>query len=108
MAPCLVPVMFTKPANAVAGPFDHISVHPCAQGELDYEAELCVILGKDAKNVPEERALDYVHGYTGGNDLSVRKYQYPEWSGHQFCFAKSFDGFAPIGPFIATASAIRD
>jgi 2-keto-4-pentenoate hydratase/2-oxohepta-3-ene-1,7-dioic acid hydratase in catechol pathway len=100
--------MFTKPANAVVGPYDDVPVHPCAQGELDYEAELCVIIGKDAKDVSEENALDYVHGYTAGNDISARKYQLPEWSGNQYCFAKSFDGFAPVGPYIATAEAIPD
>ena len=100
--------MFTKPADAVTGPFDEIHVHPCARDQLDYEAELCVIIGKDAKNVREEDALEYVHGYTAGNDLSARKYQMPEWSGSQYCFAKSFDGFAPMGPCVATAAAVHD
>ncbi|CAM5999623.1 unnamed protein product [Sphagnum balticum] len=108
MSPAKVPIMFTKPADAVVGPYDDISIHPCAQSELDYEAELCVIIGKDAKNVREEEALDYVHGYTAGNDLSARKYQTPEWSGNQFCYAKSFDGFAPMGPSVATTTAIPD
>ena len=108
MDPAKVPIMFTKPANAVTGPYDDIFVHPCAQNELDYEAELCVIIGKDAKNVTEEEALNYVHGYTAGNDLSARKYQTPEWSGNQFSYAKSFDGFAPIGPYIALPKEIRD
>lgn len=108
MKPVSVPVMFTKPATAVTGPYDDVSIHPCAQEQLDYEAELCVIIGKDAKNVKEADALDYVHGYTAGNDLSARKFQLPEWSGSQYCFAKSFDGFCPIGPYVATTKAIPD
>ena len=100
--------MFTKPADALAGPFDDISVHPIGQAELDYEAELCVIISKDAKNIKEADALDYVLGYTAGNDVTVRTYQLPEYSGNQYCFAKSFDGFAPIGPCIATKEAILD
>jgi transcription initiation factor TFIIH subunit 2 len=108
MKPAAVPIMFTKPADALTGPYDDVEVHECAQPELDYEAELTVILARDAKNVPEDQALDYVLGYTVGNDLSARNYQKPDMSGGQFCYAKSFDGFAPIGPSVTLASAIKD
>lgn len=108
MKPCSTPVVFTKPSDALAGPLDDILVHPIAQPQLDYEAELTVILGKDAKNVKEDEALDYVLGYTVGNDLSARNYQAAEVCGNQFCFAKSFDKFAPIGPSITTTDAIPD
>ena len=67
-----------------------------------------MVIGKDAKNVKAEDALDYVLGYTVGNDVSARNFQLPEVSGGQFCYAKSFDGFAPIGPAIVTTKAIKD
>ncbi|KAH8648845.1 hypothetical protein BGZ61DRAFT_376305 [Ilyonectria robusta] len=102
------PVIFTKPADALAGPFDSISVHPDAQVMLDYEGELTVVIGRDAKNVSEEKALNYVLGYTAGNDVSARNFQTPDVSGGQFCYAKSFDKFAPIGPAIVSTSIIPD
>lgn len=75
---------------------------------LDYEGELTVIVGRDAKNVSEENALDYVLGYTAGNDLSARNFQLPEASGGQFGYSKSFDKFAPIGHTIVAAQKIPD
>ncbi len=102
------PVIFTKPADALAGPFDSVPIHPDAQNMLDYEGEMTVLIGKDAKNVSEEDALDYVPGYTNGNDISARNYQLPEVSGSQYCFAKSMDKFAPVGPAIISASLVPD
>ncbi|KAJ5814579.1 hypothetical protein N7474_006356 [Penicillium riverlandense] len=102
------PTVFTKPADALAGPFDAIDIHPDARELLDYEGELTVVIGRDAKNVSEEDALDYVLGYTAGNDVSARNFQVPEASGGQFCYAKSFDGFAPIGHAIVAARDIPD
>ncbi|KAJ5606574.1 hypothetical protein N7510_009355 [Penicillium lagena] len=102
------PTVFTKPADALAGPFDAIDIHPDAHELLDYEGELTVVIGRDAKNVSEEDALDYVLGYTAGNDVSARNFQVPEASGGQFCYAKSFDGFAPIGHAIVAARDIPD
>lgn len=67
-----------------------------------------MIIGKDALNVSEEDALDYVLGYTAGNDVSARNFQLPEASGGQFCYAKSFDRFAPIGHTIVSARQIED
>lgn len=92
------PAIFTKPVDALAGPFDDIPVHLDAQGMLDYEGELVVVIGRDAKDVTEDKALGYVLGYTAGNDVSTRNFQTPDASGGQFCYAKSFDGLAPIGP----------
>lgn len=94
--------------KALAGPTEDIHIHPDCQSMLDYEAELTVVIGKDAKNVKEADALNYVMGYTSGNDVSARNYQMPDASGGQFCYAKSFDGFAPIGPYITSAEIIRD
>ena len=102
------PPVFTKPADALAGPFETIEIHPDAQPLLDYEGELTVIIGRDAKNVSEKSALDYLLGYTVGNDVSARNFQLPEASGGQFCYAKSFDKFAPIGHTIVSADSIPD
>jgi 2-keto-4-pentenoate hydratase/2-oxohepta-3-ene-1,7-dioic acid hydratase in catechol pathway len=78
---------------------------------LDYEGELTFVVGRDAKNLPmdEDYSLDeYILGYTAGNDVSARNYQLPDASGGQYCYAKSFDGFAPIGPYIVSPAAIPD
>jgi len=75
---------------------------------LDYEGELTVVIGNDAKNVSESEALSYVFGYTAGNDVSARNFQLPDTSGGQFCYAKSFDKFAPIGPVILSADLVAD
>ena len=75
--------------------------------ELDYEGELSIVMGKDAKNIPEnEDPLDYVLGYAVGNDVSARYWQWPHMSGSQHGYAKSFDNFGPIGPVIASKKAI--
>lgn len=101
------PVVFTKPPDALAGPYDTISIHPEAQSQLDYEGELTVVIGKDAKNVTSAEALDYVLGYTAGNDISARNFQVPaSISGNQFSYAKSFDRFAPIGPSVLLANGV--
>ncbi|KAK3074167.1 hypothetical protein LTR53_003637 [Teratosphaeriaceae sp. CCFEE 6253] len=102
-----LPVVFCKPPDALAGPFDNIHVHPEAQSQLDYEGELTVVIGSDAKNVKAADALDYVLGYTVGNDLSARNYQRPPTvSGGQYCYAKSFDSFAPVGPCLIAAPLV--
>ncbi|KAJ5744137.1 fumarylacetoacetate hydrolase family protein [Penicillium manginii] len=102
------PVSFIKPADSLAGPFDAINIHADARELLDYEGELTIVIGKDAKDVTEDTALDYVLGYTAGNDLSARNFQLPENSGGQFCYAKSFDKFAPIGHTIVATETIPD
>ncbi|KAI0894246.1 hypothetical protein F4806DRAFT_117228 [Annulohypoxylon nitens] len=93
------PVIFTKPSDALAGPTSEIIV-PAEAKMMDYEAELCVIISKTGKNISEDDALSYVLGFTAGNDLSSRFWQRAPRSGGQYCFAKSFDGFAPLGPTI--------
>jgi 2-keto-4-pentenoate hydratase/2-oxohepta-3-ene-1,7-dioic acid hydratase in catechol pathway len=78
---------------------------------LDYEGELTFVIARDTKNLPREGDFnleDYILGYTAGNDLSARNFQLPEVSGGQFCYAKSFDGFAPIGPYIASPELVPD
>ncbi|SCO91355.1 related to bifunctional 4-hydroxyphenylacetate degradation enzyme [Fusarium oxysporum] len=105
------PVIFMKPADALAGPYDTITV-PKEAHLLDYEGELCIIIGKDGKDIQPKDAIYHIFGYTVGNDLSSRHWQRPPRAGGQFCYAKSFDGFAPIGPTIlsphvATAESLH-
>ena len=74
---------------------------------VDFEGELAVVIGKPARRVKRERALDYVLGYTIANDVSARDWQRDmSKSGSQWCRAKSFDSFCPLGPWIVTADEI--
>lgn len=95
-------------SDTLAGPFQDILVDPIAK-ELDYEGELSIVIGKDVKNLKEtDDALDYVLGFTVGNDVSARYWQWPKMSGSQHGYAKSFDNFGPIGPVIASRTAVPD
>ena len=92
-------VYFSKRATHCPGPGAPIPGHFDIVDSLDYETELAVILGKDAVNVSEEDAFDYVFGYTIVNDVSARNLQ----TGHkQWYFGKGLDGFTPMGPCIVT------
>jgi 2-keto-4-pentenoate hydratase/2-oxohepta-3-ene-1,7-dioic acid hydratase in catechol pathway len=103
------PLIFTKPPDACAGPYEDIPFDAqCVN--MDYEGELCFVLGKDCKNFTKENdPTEYILGFTVGNDVSSRFWQMPEQSGQQHGYAKSFDKFAPIGPIIVSpvAPAIR-
>jgi 2-keto-4-pentenoate hydratase/2-oxohepta-3-ene-1,7-dioic acid hydratase in catechol pathway len=99
------PVVFAKYPNTIIGPGEAIRVPPIT-GQVDYEAELVVVIGRAAKNVPKEEALRYVFGYTNGNDVSSRDLQFSE--GGQWTRSKSLDTFAPIGPYIVTRDEIPD
>jgi len=98
------PLLFLKPNTAVIGPNEPI-VLPAISNRVEHEGELVVVIGKVAKNVPAERALDYVFGYTIGNDVSARDLQV---SDGQWARAKGFDTFAPIGPVIETEFDLTD
>src|SRR5439155_11190564 len=100
------PMLFIKAGNTLNNPFDPIPI-PRRSSMIDYEAELCVVIGKLAKDVSRERALDYVFGYTCANDVSARDWQREKLlGGGQFARGKSFDGFCPIGPWIVTKDEI--
>ena len=102
------PIVFMKPTSAVIGPGQAIVVPSvCADDEVDYECELAVVIGKTACNVPAERALDHVLGYTCANDVSARKWQLKRGGG-QWIRGKGFRTFCPIGPAIVTADEIAD
>jgi 2-keto-4-pentenoate hydratase/2-oxohepta-3-ene-1,7-dioic acid hydratase in catechol pathway len=93
-----VPLIFLKPSTAVVGPEDKI-VLPRDAKRVDYEGELAVVVGKVAKDVPEDKAREYVMGYTCLNDVSDRHAQRDDG---QWTRAKGYDTFAPTGPWIET------
>ncbi|WP_334147548.1 fumarylacetoacetate hydrolase family protein [Microbacterium sp.] len=92
------PLLFLKPNTAVIGPGDTI-VRPAISEQTEYEGELAVVIGKVAKNVSAADALDYVLGYTIGNDVTARDLQRKDG---QWSRAKGFDTFCPLGPTIST------
>ena len=100
------PVLFFKNPAAVQNPQDAIELpRYLASSQVDYEAELAIVIGKRAKNVAESEALDCVLGFTAANDVSARDWQ-KQWGGSQWCRAKSFDTFCPLGPAIVTPDEI--
>ncbi|UKZ73130.1 hypothetical protein TrVFT333_000771 [Trichoderma virens FT-333] len=103
------PVLFYKPITALSGPVDPIPVHSMAQEGtgLDYECELVVVIGKRCTDVSEADALNYVLGYSIGNDVSHRDWQLKH-GGSQWSIGKAFDGWAPYGPAIVTGDVIKD
>jgi len=98
------PVVFSKFSTAVTAPGEPV-VLPEASVQVDYEAELAVVIGRRAKGVSANRALDYVLGYTCFNDVSARDFQFADG---QWQRGKSCDTFAPMGPTIVTADTISD
>lgn len=92
------PVIFLKATTSLAGPDDDIVLPLMAPDEVDYEGELAVVIGKTAKNVGIEEALEYVFGYTCANDVSARDCQFK--IDKQWARGKSFDTFCPIGPCV--------
>jgi 2-keto-4-pentenoate hydratase/2-oxohepta-3-ene-1,7-dioic acid hydratase in catechol pathway len=102
------PMLFIKSSNALNNPFDPIPV-PKLSSQIDYEGELAIVIGKTAKHVSRERALEHVLGYTCANDVSARDWQREKrLNGGQFARGKSFDGFCPLGPCIVTADEIEN
>ena len=100
------PVVFSKFASSIIGPTDSIEA-PGSSEKLDYEAELVVVIGKQGRNIPENRAMEHVAGYTVGHDVSARDYQLEKPAG-QWVLGKTFDTFAPLGPHIVSRDDIPD
>lgn len=98
------PVVFSKFSTGVIAPGEPV-VLPATSTQVDYEAELAVVIGRPAKNVRADRALDYVLGYTCFNDVSARDFQFADG---QWQRGKSCDTFAPMGPTIVTADSVPD
>ncbi|MFL5625028.1 MAG: fumarylacetoacetate hydrolase family protein [Ktedonobacteraceae bacterium] len=99
------PMVFTKATTTADGPYSPIVIYPTVSEQIDWEAELGVIIGKVGKNIREEDALNYVFGYTVLNDVSARDIQFRH---KQFFLGKSLDGYCPMGPWIVTADEIPD
>ncbi len=98
------PVVFSKFSTSVISPGEPV-VLPSASQQVDYEAELAVVIGRRAKNVSADRAYDYVLGYTAFNDVTARDFQFGDG---QWQRGKSCDTFAPMGQTIVTADAVPD
>jgi len=92
------PELFLKPPSSIIGPEEAIRL-PAGSERVDYEGELVVVIGRRARRVPPEKALDYVLGYTCGNDVSARDWQQGDI---QWWRAKGCDTFAPLGPWLVT------
>ena len=103
------PILFMKNPAAINHPGEAIILPECCMDppQVDFEAELAVVIGRKAKDVSPENALDYVFGYTAGNDVSARRWQ-KKGGGGQWVKGKSFDTFCPLGPELVTADEIKD
>jgi 2-keto-4-pentenoate hydratase/2-oxohepta-3-ene-1,7-dioic acid hydratase in catechol pathway len=99
------PLVFAKFPSSVTGPNDPIVVDAKLTAQVDWEVELGVVVGRCMRAVSVNAALDYVFGYTVGNDVSARDVQFSE---SQWTRSKSFDTFCPVGPVVATADEIPD
>jgi len=98
------PIIFIKPHTTIIGPNESI-VKPSFVKMLDYEAELAIVVGRKAKNVPVSKARSYIFGFTILNDVSARDFQFKD---KQWTRGKSFDTFAPTGPCITTMKQLQD
>jgi len=98
------PLLFCKTPNTVSGPFDPILM-PKTSGQIDWEVELAVVIGKQGKGISKAKAFDYIAGYMVMNDVSGREAQFAD---SQWFRGKSFDTFAPMGPALVTKDEIDD
>ncbi|XP_056004353.1 fumarylacetoacetate hydrolase domain-containing protein 2-like isoform X2 [Ostrea edulis] len=102
------PVIFNKFPSCIIGPTDDL-VYPSETKKLDWEVELTIVIGKDAKRVQESDAMNYVFGYTVAHDVSARDWQLdPGKNGGQWVIGKAMDGFCPLGPAIVMKEDIVD
>ena len=99
------PVLFMKAVTALSGPFDDV-IAPRGFTELDYEVELAVVIGRQARYVDADDAMAYIAGFAVGHDVSERAFQGKR--GGQFVKGKSADTFAPLGPWLVTPAAVGD
>ncbi len=104
MTPPDEPVIFSKPTTTVLDPSGTILLPKCAPDEVDYEAELVIVIGTKARNVSESKALEYVLGYTCANDVSARDCQIRR--DKQWTRGKGFDTFFPMGPVLVTPDEV--
>jgi 2-keto-4-pentenoate hydratase/2-oxohepta-3-ene-1,7-dioic acid hydratase in catechol pathway len=100
------PVIFNKFATSVCGHGDPI-ILPRISTQVDYEAELVVVIGRGGRHIPESKALEHVGGYCCGHDVSARDWQLGK-PGKQWLLGKTFDTFAPFGPHLVTPDELGD
>lgn len=100
------PTFFTKGPDTVIGPSDDIAYDPDLSAKWDYEAEIALVIGRDGRSIPEDKALDHVFGYLIANDISQRDLQRAH--GGQWLKGKSIDATMPLGPWLTTADEIDD
>jgi acylpyruvate hydrolase len=98
------PVLFTKFASSLTGPYDDI-LRPPESEAVDYEGELAVIIGADCRRVGRDQALDHVAGYAVANDVTMRDFQYKT---HQWLQGKAWDAATPVGPWLVTSDEVGD
>jgi 2-keto-4-pentenoate hydratase/2-oxohepta-3-ene-1,7-dioic acid hydratase in catechol pathway len=103
--PPKAPLIFAKFPTAIIGPGETIRWDPALTSQVDFEAELAVVMGRTAHNVSEAEALDYVAGYTICHDVSARDLQFGDG---QWVRGKSLDTFCPLGPYLVTRDEIPD
>jgi 2-keto-4-pentenoate hydratase/2-oxohepta-3-ene-1,7-dioic acid hydratase in catechol pathway len=104
--PPAAPLLFAKAPSCLVGPHDPIRLpDPAQEDQVDAEAELCVVIGRGGRAIPEARALEHVLGFTIMNDVSGRRAQYGD---KQWFRGKSFDTFGPCGPWIVTRDELPD
>ena len=99
------PIIFMKATSSISGPNDNIEI-PNYSKKLDWEVELGLVIGKDAKNIPENNSQDYILGYCLVNDISEREWQIEKMG--QWVKGKSHDSFGPIGPYLVSKDEIKD
>jgi 2-keto-4-pentenoate hydratase/2-oxohepta-3-ene-1,7-dioic acid hydratase in catechol pathway len=100
------PILFSKYATALIGEEDAIVLPPVSR-EVDYEAELVIVVGRAGRNIKPHEAMNFVAGYTIGHDVSARDWQLKK-EGKQWMVGKTFDTFAPVGPVIVTPDELTD
>lgn len=100
------PILFSKYPSALIGPGATIELPP-ASAEVDYEAELVFVVGRRGRDIPRDRAMEHIGGYTVGHDVSARDWQLNK-PGKQWMAGKTFDTFAPVGPAVVTPDEVPD
>ncbi|MEU7474700.1 fumarylacetoacetate hydrolase family protein [Lentzea sp. NPDC042327] len=98
------PTFFTKGPDTVIGPTDPIAYDPALSVQWDYEAEIALVIGRDGRNIPEEKALDHVFGFLVANDVSQRDLQRAH--GGQWLKGKSIDRTMPLGPWVTRTDSV--
>lgn len=101
------PVVFIKAATSVIGHGAPVVLPKAGPDEVDYEAELAVVIGRKGKNISREKAMDHILGYTCANDVSARDWQFHRQK-NQWTRGKSFDTFCPLGPWLVTRDEVEN